>query len=81
MYQSTWLCGVAAKRRTSDLDVIGRGAKQGGGGWRDLNPPEFWMGGWTPVNPSPPDFEKKFFRGGWLPLNWSNYIVYVLLSI
>ena len=22
-----------------------RGAKQGGGGWGGLNPPEFWMGG------------------------------------
>ena len=25
--------------------VVGRGAKQGGGGWGVSIPPEFWMGG------------------------------------
>ena len=50
------------------------------GGLGVSTPLNFGWGGWTPVNPPPPDFEKINFRGGWLPLKWSNYIVYLFLS-
>ena len=49
---------------------MSRAAKQGGGGWEVLTPPEFWMrvggGGGVEHLSTPPDYEKKFFWGAGL---------------
>ena len=58
-----------------------QGRQTGGGVGGGSQPPlNFGWGGVEHLL-TPPDFEKKNFSGGWLPLNWSNYIVYVFLSI
>ena len=47
---------------TNSMITVGRGAKQGGGGWGGLNPPEFWMGGLNACEP--PLILRNFFLGG-----------------